>query len=108
MRDLRGRTEAEGVTCRRLGDDIVNGEHAILFAMHQKDEDQIIDSKNWISKSRGLPLKAKKDMDVGGTAGKSHSVTCYEYTNLQAPPYRDKSSGAGVSNASPALPNRPL
>jgi hypothetical protein len=85
MRALREKAETEGVTCRRLGDDIVNGEPAILFAMHQKDEDQTIDSKNWISKSRGLPLKAERDMDVGGTGGKSHSTTRYEYTNVQAP-----------------------
>jgi len=86
LRAARKDVDTTGATCKRLGDDNVNGEPALVFSLHQKTDDDIIDSKTWISKSRGLPLKSEMDLDVGGFAGKSHSVTRYEYTNVQPPP----------------------
>jgi hypothetical protein len=38
----------------------------------------------WISKSRGLVLRANSVMDTG-TGEKSHSSARYEYTNVRAP-----------------------
>lgn len=72
-------------TCRFVRDEVINGEAASLYSEHTENEVGKSDSRAWISKSRGLVLKLEQDMDLGGAAGKSHRVSRYEYTNVQAP-----------------------
>jgi|SRR5581483_5048240 len=72
-------------TCRVLRDEVIDGEAATVYSEHTETRDEKIDSQIWISKSRGLPLKMENSMDVGGAAGKSHTVSRYEYTNVRAP-----------------------
>lgn len=76
---------ASTVTCRQVREESVNGEAAVLYSTHNQTQDAKFDTQLWISKSRGLPLKAEMDMDVGGAAGKTHRTMRYEYTNVQAP-----------------------
>jgi hypothetical protein len=76
---------AQGVTCRYLRDETVNGEAAAVYAEHSTTDGDISDVTTWISKSRTLPLKLEMDIDVGGTAGKSHRSIRYEYGNVQPP-----------------------
>jgi hypothetical protein len=88
MAENRKETEADEektMTCRVVRDEAVNGEAATLYTAHQANPDEKSDAQIWISKSRGVPLKLEMDLDVGGTAGKSHRTMRYEYNNVQAP-----------------------
>jgi hypothetical protein len=73
-------------TCQMVRDEAINGEAATLYSSQTETNDIKTDSQVWISKSRGLPLKMEQDADAGGAAGKSHRVSRFEYTNVQAPP----------------------
>jgi hypothetical protein len=70
--------------CSLVRDEPVNGEAATLYTMHDPTPDSKQESQLWISKSRGVPLKAEMDLDAG--AGKTHRSIRYEYTNVAAPP----------------------
>ncbi len=87
LEEIRKKSQAEdrSTTCRVLRDEAVNGEAAVVYTLHRQTPDDKVDSQIWISKTRGLPIKLESDTDVGGMAGKSHTSTRYEYTNVQAP-----------------------
>ncbi|HUI41545.1 MAG TPA: hypothetical protein VL523_06225 [Terriglobia bacterium] len=72
-------------TCRRVREESVNGEAAVVYSTHYQTPDEKLDTQVWISKTRKLPLKGEVDMDVGGTMGKSHTDMRYDYKNVQAP-----------------------
>ena len=77
---------AQKISCKSVGDENVAGESAALYDTVNKQEDGTsVDSRVWISKSRGLPLKQTIDMDVGGKRGKSHTEVSIDYANVQAP-----------------------
>jgi hypothetical protein len=44
-----------------------------------------LDTTVWISKSKGLPLRADIDIDVGGSMGKSHKSIRFDYVNVHPP-----------------------
>jgi len=68
-------------TCRYLKDEQVNGEMAAVYSVHDVSPRSTSDSKSWISKANGLPLRS--DVDLQG--GKSHISTHYEYGNVKPP-----------------------
>jgi hypothetical protein len=72
-------------TCRYERDEAVNGEMAAVYSEHTDDEGSTVNAQFWISKSKGLPLRSEIDMDVGGSMGKSHRSSRYEYSNVQPP-----------------------
>lgn len=72
-------------TCRLVRDESVNGESAALYSLHSESENGKEDAQMWISKRTGLPLREEMDMDVGGSGGKSHLSTRYEYGNVKPP-----------------------
>jgi hypothetical protein len=72
-------------TCHYVRDESVNGEAAALYAVQTDTEVGKSEAQTWISKSRGLPLRTEMDMDVGGSMGKSHMSTRYDYNNVQPP-----------------------
>jgi hypothetical protein len=39
----------------------------------------------WISKATGLPMRVDLDIDVGGSGGKSHASSRYEYGDVKPP-----------------------
>jgi hypothetical protein len=78
------RESAKG-TCHYVRDESVNGEAAALYAVQTDTEVGKSEAQTWISKSRGLPLRTEMDMDVGGSMGKSHMSTRYDYNNVHPP-----------------------
>ena len=58
---------------------------ALYDTVNKQEDGTSVDSRVWISKSRGLPLKQTIDMDVGGKRGKSHTEVSIDYANVQAP-----------------------
>lgn len=83
--DRQNRQNAKEYSCRYVRDESVQGESASVYHTHNKTEDFASDAQIWISKSRGLILRAEEDMDTGGEGGKRHLSTRYEYGNVQAP-----------------------
>src|SRR5579872_2708256 len=73
-------------TCRYVRDETVNGEPAAVYSTHAETEDYKTDINVWISKSRNVPLRSESDMDLGGSNGKSHTTTRFDYSNVQPPP----------------------
>ncbi|HEV3329935.1 MAG TPA: hypothetical protein VG096_03070 [Bryobacteraceae bacterium] len=67
-------------TCRYLNDEPVNGEMAAVYTLHNGSP-TVTDSKTWISKTKGLPLRSETDLD----SGKNHISTRYEYGNVKPP-----------------------
>ena len=53
-------------SCQRVGDESINGEAAAIYTEVNKDSQ--ISGKVWISKTRGLPLKAELTMSSGHIA----------------------------------------
>jgi hypothetical protein len=76
---------ANKAQCSHLRDESVNGEPAAVWRTHSVNEVGTTDTEMWISKTRSVVLKADVHQDVGGAFGKSHTVTRYDYTNVQAP-----------------------
>ena len=72
-------------TCSHLRDESVNGEPASVWRTHVVTEMSAVDTDMWISKSRGLVLKATSIVDVGGAHGKTRTSGRYEYTNVRPP-----------------------
>jgi hypothetical protein len=84
--EMRAEAERDPDTkCHALRDEAVNGEPATLYSLQRTTPDDKIDTRVWISKTRGVPLKEESDMDACGPAGKSHRTTRYKYTNVQPP-----------------------
>lgn len=67
-------------TCRQLADETVAGEAAGVYTVHEENTVTKGDSKVWISKKTGLPLKTEEDL-----AGVGHIAAVYSYTNIKAP-----------------------
>jgi hypothetical protein len=66
-------------TCRYLHDESVNGEMAAVYSVHSESPKGKVDSKIWISKAKGLPLRQEDDVD------KVHNSMRYEYGNVKPP-----------------------
>jgi len=66
-------------TCVYLNDEPVNGEMAAVYSVHEVSPKSTSDSKTWISKTKGLPLRSETDL------GNSHVSTRYEYGNVKPP-----------------------
>ena len=75
---------AKVLSCKRAGDDVVNGDAATVYIEHTENEDTKSDGKIWVSKSRGVVLKEEIDLD-SGTAEHQHIAMRYEFGNVKAP-----------------------
>jgi hypothetical protein len=74
---------ATAYRCTQLADDAVAGEAAAVYTVHEENPQTKADSKLWISKKTGLPLKSDEDL-----AGVGHIATVYSYTDIKAPVVR--------------------
>jgi hypothetical protein len=89
--DYMKKQEAENIrntksTCTFVRNETVNGEPAALYSVHSVTDFGASDGQDWISRSRGLPLRTVVSIDAGGAAaGKSRMVTSYDYANVRAP-----------------------
>jgi hypothetical protein len=72
-------------TCQFMGNKFVGAEAALLYSMHNENEDVREDAQMWISKSTGLPLRNEEDVDNGGNRVREHRSTRFEYTNIGPP-----------------------
>jgi len=68
-------------SCRFLKDESVGGETAAVYSVHEVSPQATSDSKIWISKAKGLPLRSDLEMD----GGKNRISTRYEYGNVKPP-----------------------
>jgi hypothetical protein len=68
-------------TCRYLNDEQVNGEMAAVYSVHDGPPKATTDSKTWVSKAKGLPLRSETDLE----SGKNRISTRYEYGNVKPP-----------------------
>lgn len=75
---------AKAYSCRHVGDESVNGVSAAVYTSHSENEGVIGDSRTWIAKGSGLPVRQEEDITTGGT-DKRHMSIRWEYTNVQAP-----------------------
>ncbi len=73
------RKDSSADTCRIVGDDTVAGETATLYSVHPTNGG--VDSRLWVSKSRGLPLRQTFTLPDG-----SSMDIQTDYTNVQPPP----------------------
>ena len=85
MKKSRDTTLLAKETCSHLRDESVNGEAATVWRTHMTNEMATYDTDMWISKSRGVVLKAISVTDVGGPMGKSTVSARYDYTNVRPP-----------------------
>ena len=72
-------------TCAVAGMESVNGEAATVYQVHSVTDFGTSDARQWVSKSRGLPLRTVMRLDAGGAMGKSIMVMHYDYSNVAAP-----------------------
>jgi len=75
---------AKSHTCQLMPDETVDGVAATVYTSHTETATGVTDSRVWIAKATGLPLKSEIDMTMG--ARKSHTSVRYEYNNVIAPP----------------------
>jgi hypothetical protein len=75
---------AKSHTCRAMPDETVDGIAASVYTSHSETATGASDSRVWIAKATGLPIKSEIDMTMG--ARKSHTSVRYEYNNVTAPP----------------------
>jgi hypothetical protein len=82
MRENAGKNRQNNkTTCHYLKDEPVNGEIAAAYSMHDTSSTSASDSKIWISKSKGLPLRSDTQFE-----GDKNSVSIrYEYGNVKPP-----------------------
>lgn len=71
---------AKVLSCKKLGDETVNGEAATIYTEHEESDDATADAKLWISKSKGLILKEELNLDT-----EDHWDMRFEYSNVHAP-----------------------
>lgn len=64
-------------SCQHVGDETIDGEAAAIYTEVNKDSQ--ISGKAWLSKTRGLPLKAELTMSSG------HIAIRYDYSNVRPP-----------------------
>ncbi len=74
---------AKSTACTALPDEVVNGTPATVWHAHYEDADLgVSESKVWISKATGLPLRT----DVSVQAGQKTSVvSVFDYDHIMAP-----------------------
>lgn len=71
--------------CKYVKDELVTGEMAVLYSSHDVTSKGSVDSHMWISKATRLLMRVDMDIDVGGSGGKSHTSSRYEYGDVKPP-----------------------
>jgi hypothetical protein len=73
------------MNCQAVRSDSVNGEAVTVYSIHTETEDAKEAGQLWISKSTGRLLREEQDVDLGGSDGKTHRSSRFEYSNVRAP-----------------------
>lgn len=74
---------AKSHTCQVMPDETVDGAAASVYTSHTETATGVTDSRVWIAKATGLPIKSEIDMTMGDR--RSHTSVRYEYNNVTAP-----------------------
>jgi hypothetical protein len=70
-------------SCTALPDEIVDGKAAIVYHAHYEQQDLgATDSKVWIAKATGLPIRTDVNLQAGE---KTSVVTHFDYDHITAP-----------------------
>jgi hypothetical protein len=77
--------DAKALSCHRLREEAMGGIPAVVYAEHSENEDTKSDGQVWIATATGLMLRAETDVTMTDGSGTSHTVTRFEYGNVQAP-----------------------
>lgn len=90
QQELQGQKEAlkekKNASCRFLREEVIQGESAALYTIHDEGEGGKSDTQIWISRARGLPVKVVIRLSVAdGSIGQSQVTTRYVYENTRAP-----------------------
>jgi len=72
-------------TCQLLRSESVNGEAAMLYAVHREYEEVEENGQLWVSTRTGLLLRVEEDLDNGGNKVKEHRSTRFAYGNIRPP-----------------------
>lgn len=75
---------AKAHTCQAMPEETVDGVATSVYTSHTVTATGATDSRVWIAKATGLPIKSEIDMTMGDR--KSHTSVRYEYNNVTAPP----------------------
>ena len=75
---------AKAHTCQAMPDETLDGVAASVYTSHTETATGATDSRVWIAKATGLPIKSEIDLTMGDR--KSHTSVRYEYNNVTAPP----------------------
>lgn len=84
QQEKENRANAKG-TCQLVRNEMIGGEMAMVYAMHQQSEDGNEDALLWISKVTGRALREEQDVILGGAGGKEHRSMRFDYSNVRAP-----------------------
>ncbi len=72
-------------SCKHVGDESVGGVPAAVYTAHSESDAIVSDTRTWIAKGTGLPLRSEEDVQIPGQSGKEHMSLRYEYSNVRAP-----------------------
>jgi hypothetical protein len=75
---------AQIYTCQSMPDSSVDGVAVANYRTRTESDGTVVESKISISKASGLAIQVENDLNSGDSI-KSHYVTHYSYTGIQAP-----------------------
>jgi hypothetical protein len=72
------------ISCEHERDEPFQGEAAAVYRVRLGEADGVIDSRLWVSKTRGLLLHTTADIPLNDAV--THVSVRYDYNNVKAPP----------------------
>jgi hypothetical protein len=76
--------------CKRLADDVVNGQTATVYTGHIATQKSVIETKVWVEPARGVMLRSETDVfptpEPGDVLKGRHVAIRYIYDNIAPPP----------------------
>jgi len=76
-------TQRAPISCEYERDEPFQNEAAAVYRVRLGEADGVIDSRLWVSKTRGLLLHTTVDIPLDGSV--THMSVRYDYTNVKAP-----------------------
>jgi hypothetical protein len=73
------------LSCHRLREESAGGVPAVVYAEHGESEDSKSDGQVWVATGTGLVLRTETEVTMTDGSGTDHTVTRFEYRNVQAP-----------------------
>ena len=77
--------DAKALSCHRLREESADGVPAVVYAEHSENEDTKSEGQVWVATATGLIVRTQTDVSMTDGSGTHHTVTRYEYGNVQVP-----------------------